>query len=125
MHSPCVVVSSRARALSRDPFPFFTYVHTLFLSFSLSFSLLARSFRSFSVDFSTSESSRLLVTQKTKASSTVIPSMVTKPRVLFFIRASHLRRGQRRERTTRVLGKWHRSILFDVGTKGSFRSPYV
>lgn len=85
-------VLSSARELFQEEIPFFS---------SLTFSLLRpHSFRSFSVDFSTSESSRLLVTQKTKASSTVISSMVTKPRVLFFIRTSHLRQKQRSERTT-------------------------
>lgn len=118
-----VLSSARELFQERDPFPFFAYV--LPSSLFVPPFLCPRSFRSFSVDFSTSESSTLLVTQKTKASSTVIPSMVTKPRVLFFIRASHLRQGQRRERTTSTLGKRRRSILFHVGTKRSFRNSYV
>lgn len=89
-------VLSSARELLQEKIPFLSSL-TFSLLLSSSLFLRPHSFRSFPVDFSTSESSRLLVTQKTKASSTVISSIVTKPRVLFFIRASYLRQEQRRE----------------------------
>lgn len=118
-------VLSSARELLQEKIPFLS---SLTFSLLLSSSILLRplySFRSFPVDFSTSESSRLLVTQKTKASSTVISSMVTKPRVLFFIRLSiPFKTGttMRERRVLVVVGKWHRSILFYVAAKGSFRN---